>query len=621
VEYLTVKNSVIFLCNACFDFIMLYSSENLKNAVDSLPNLPGVYQFLDDLGTVIYVGKAKDLKKRVASYFFEGRHTSRKIQVLVSKIANIKFVVVSSEAEAFLLENVYIKQHQPRYNVNLKDDKTYPSICIKNELFPRIFPTRNIVKDGSKYFGPYPSVPTVHVLLDLIRELYPLRTCHLKLTPEDIASGKFNACLEAQMGNCKAPCIGNQTLEEYNENIAMIISILKGDLSMVKNIVKKEMQRAAMELRFEEANELKEKLYLLSDFQSKSTVVSSIGNVDVFFLIKEGTLAYSNFIRVSEGAVVYTHTIEFASPLDDTLPELLSFAIVELKEIVGTLNKELVVPFLPDVEFDDATFVVPQRGDKLKLLNLSEHNCRAYIAHRMEQVEKLNPDIAVEQRLIGVKQDLHLAELPYHIECFDNSNTQGTNPVASCVVFKNGKPSKKDYRHFLIKTVSSPNDFASMEEIVYRRYRRLLDEGESLPQLIVVDGGKGQLSAAISSLEKLDLVGKISIVGLAKRLEEVFLPNDPTPLFLNKNSFSLRLLMHLRDEAHRFGITFHRKRRSSQMLLHELNHVSGVGEASVDKLLAKYKTIARIRDAGYENIAELIGARSANALLESGFFA
>jgi excinuclease ABC subunit C len=600
---------------------MLYSSENLKNAVESLPDLPGVYQFLDELGTVIYVGKAKDLRKRVSSYFFEGRNTSRKVQVLVSKIADIKFVVVSSEAEAFLLENVYIKQHQPRYNVNLKDDKTYPSICIKNELFPRVFPTRNIVKDGSKYFGPYPSVQTVHILLDLIRELYPLRTCNLKLTLSDIASGKFNTCLEFQMGNCKAPCVAGLSMEEYDKNIAMIASILKGDLSVVKSIVKREMQKASAELRFEEANEFKEKLYLLSEFQSKSTVVSSIGNVDVFYLIKEGTFAYSNFIRVSEGTVVYTHTIEFASPLDDEPPELLSFAIAELKEIVGSLNKELIVPFLPDVEFEGVTFAIPQRGDKLKLLNLSERNCRAYIAHRLEQVEKLNPDVAVEQRLTGVKQDLHLTELPYHIECFDNSNTQGTNPVAACVVFKNGKPSKKDYRHFLVKTVNSPNDFASMEEIVYRRYRRVIDEGEELPQLIVVDGGKGQLSAAVSSLEKLDLVGKINIVGLAKRLEEVFLPNDSTPLYLNKNSFSLRLLMHLRDEAHRFGITFHRKRRSSKMLFHELNYISGVGEVSVEKLLGKYKTIARIKEAGYENVAQLIGVRSANALLESGFFA
>jgi excinuclease ABC subunit C len=546
---------------------------------------------------------------------------SRKVQVLVSKIADVKFVVVSSEAEAFLLENVYIKKHQPRYNISLKDDKTYPSICIKKEFFPRVFSTRSIIKDGSKYFGPYPSVQTVHVLLDLIRELYPIRTCHLKLNPSDIASGRFSSCLEFQMGNCKAPCIAGQTLEEYNENIFMITSILKGDLSLVKNVVKKEMQKASVELQFERANELKEKLYLLSDFQSKSTVVSSMGNVDVVCLVKEGTLAYSNFIRVSEGAMVYTHTIELANPLDNTSEELLSFAVAEFRDIVGTLNKELIVPFLPDIKFDGITFTIPQRGDKLNLLNLSEQNCRAYVAHHMEQVEKLDPDIAIEQRLTGVKQDLHLTELPYHIECFDNSNTQGTSPVAACVVFKNGKPSKKDYRHFLVKTVSSPNDFASMEEIVYRRYRHLINEGGDLPQLIVVDGGKGQLSAAINSLEKLNLMGKINIVGLAKRLEEIFLPNDPTPLFLNKNSFTLRLLMHLRDEAHRFGITFHRKQRSSKMLLHELNHVSGVGEASVEKLLSKYKTLARIRTAGYEDVAQLIGARSANALRESGFFA
>jgi excinuclease ABC subunit C len=602
---------------------MLYSSEALKNTVDSLPNLPGVYQFMDKTGAIIYVGKAKDLKKRVSSYFVEGRqHATRKLQILTSKIVDLKFIVVSSEAEAFLLENTCIKQLQPRYNISLKDDKTYPSICIKKELFPRVFPTRNIIKDGSKYFGPYSSVRTVHVLLDLIRSLYPLRTCHLKLTPSGITSKRFNACLELQVGNCKAPCIGGQSLEEYDNNIAMITAILKGDLSVVKDVVKKEMLSASAELKFELANEFKEKLHLLSDFHSRSTVVNStVGNVDVFCLIKVGSLAYSNFIRVAGGTMVYSHTIEFSVPLDDnTENELLSFAIAELKEMIGTLNKELIVPFLPDVEFEGLTFTVPQRGDKLSLLNLSEQNCRVYIAHRMEQIEKVDPEVAVEHRLAIVKQDLHLAELPYHIECFDNSNTQGTNPVAACVVFKNGKPSKKDYRHFLIKTVDSPNDFASMDEIIYRRYKRVMEEGGELPQLIVVDGGKGQLSAAIGSLGKLDLVGKVGIVGLAKRLEEVFLPNDPTPLFLNKNSFSLRLLMHLRDEAHRFGITFHRKKRTAQMLLHELNHISGIGEASVEKLLGEYKTMSRIKAAGYENVVRVVGVRPANALLEAGFF-
>lgn len=615
----------MYICEAQIIILaMLYSSEALKNTVDSLPNLPGVYQFMDKSGTIIYVGKAKDLRKRVSSYFFEGKqHANRKLQILTSKIVDLKFTVVSSEAEAFLLENTYIKQLQPRYNINLKDDKTYPSICIKKEFFPRVFPTRNIIRDGSKYFGPYASARTVHVLLDLIRSLYPLRTCRLKLAPSDIASKKFSACLELQVGNCKAPCIAAQSKEEYDSNIAMIASILKGDLSTVKEMVKNEMLKAATELRFEQANELKKKLHLLSDFHSKSTVVNStVGDIDIFCLVKVGTLAYSNFIRVAAGTVVYSHTIEFSVPLDDNTPaELLSFAVAELKEIVGSLNKELVVPFLPDVEFEGVSFTIPHRGDKLNLLNLSEQNCRAYIAHRMEQIEKIDPEVAMEQRLGIVKQDLHLADLPYHIECFDNSNTQGTNPVAACVVFKNGKPSKKDYRHFLIKTVDSPNDFASMEEIIYRRYRRLIDEGGSLPQLIIVDGGKGQLSAAMESLEKLDLVGKIGIVGLAKRLEEVFLPNDPTPLFLNKNSFSLRLLMHLRDEAHRFGITFHRKQRTAKMLFHELNHISGIGETSVKKLIGEYKTIARIKAAGYQPVAQLIGVRSANALVEAGFFA
>ena len=606
-----------------FIFAMSGYSDTVRQKVESLPNLPGVYQFLDTSGTVIYVGKAKSLRKRVASYFIEYRQLeNRKLQVLVSKIADILFTVVATEAEAFLLENTYIKRLQPRYNINLKDDKTYPSICIKGELFPRVFLTRKIIRDASKYYGPYASVRTARFLLDFVRNLYPLRTCSLRLNLEDIAIGKFRSCLELQMGNCKGPCVGLQSLDSYNQGVQLIASILKGDLSLVKETVKATMLQASNSLQFELANELKGKLQLLVDFQAKSTVVnSSVGNVDVFYIVKEGSLAYSSFMRVAAGTLVYSYTMELMSPLDESLPELLSFAIAEIKDMVGVLNEEVIVPFGPDVKFGEVVFFVPQRGDKQRLLALAEDNCRAYIAQRLEQLEYINPDSALEQRLKIIMQDLHLGALPYHIECFDNSNTQGTNPVAACVVFKNAKPSKKDYRHFLLKSVNSPNDFASMEEIIYRRYKRVLDEGGLLPQLIVVDGGKGQLSAAISSLKKLGLMEKVSIIGLAKRLEEVFLPDDPTPLYLNKNSFTLKVLMRIRDEAHRFGITFHRKQRSGKMLSHDLEHISGIGETSVNKLLMHYKTVARIKAAGYNDVALTVGVRQAKVLKEAGFFA
>jgi excinuclease ABC subunit C len=602
---------------------MNYPSEFVRETVASLPHLPGVYQFVDKDDTIIYVGKAKDLKKRVSSYFVEGRQEfNRKLQVLVSKIVGLRFTVVASEAEAFLLENNFIKKHRPRYNILLKDDKTYPSICVKKELFPRIFATRNIVKDGSKYYGPYASSKVVHLVLDVVRKLYPLRSCKLNLSIESILSGRFKPCLEMDLGNCLAPCVGKQSVEDYDRSVAMISSVLRGNLAEVKAAVRNEMMTASELLQFELANELKYKLLLLDNFQSRSTVAgASVGNVDVFCFVREGTLAYSNFMRVAGGTLVYAHTMELNVPLDNPPEELLSFAIAEVKEMVGALNKELIVPFLPDVSFEEVSFTIPQRGDKLQLLKLSEQNCRAYIAQRIEQLDKLNPEIAIEQKLTTLKQELRLACLPYHIECFDNSNTQGTNPVASCVVFKNGKPSKKDYRHFLIKTVDSPDDFASMAEIIHRRYHRLIEEQQPLPQLIVVDGGKGQLSSAVASLEELGLMDKIGVVGLAKRLEEVFLPNDPTPLYLNKNSFSLRLLMQLRDEAHRFGITFHRKRRSAAMLANELEQVSGVGEKTIDKLLAKYKTMSKIKTADVDELTELVGTRAVSALRDAGFLA
>jgi excinuclease ABC subunit C len=600
---------------------MDYPSLTIQEVAETLPRAPGVYQFFDKAGVVIYVGKAKDLRKRVSSYFSNKQFEGGKLQLLVSRIADLKFVVVSSEAEAFLLENTLIKKFQPRYNINLKDDKTYPSVCIKNEHFPRVFQTRQIHRDGSKYFGPYPSIRTVRVLLDFVRELYPLRTCKLGLDPKDIAAGKFRPCLELHVGNCLGPCVGRQSLDEYNASIAQISSILKGNLSEVKISLSEQMKLASKSLNFEEAQSLKGKLQLLADFQSKSTVVNPIiGTVDVFNLLLDSSLVFCNFLRVINGAVVYSHTFEMSNPLNSSSPELLSYAILKLQDMIGSLSREVIVPFLPDEPFDAIAFTIPQRGDKLKVLELSGANCKAYTVQRLAQLENTNPDIALEQRLMTMKLDLHLRELPYHIECFDNSNIQGTNPVAACVVFKNAKPSKKDYRHFLVKSVESPNDYASMEEIVYRRYNRLLKDSSPLPQLIVVDGGKGQLHAAINSLRKLDLVGKVEIVALAKRLEEIFKPGDATALYLNKNSFTLKVLMQIRDEAHRFGITFHRKKRSAKMLQHQLDSIPGVGESSINKLLREYKTLVKIKEAGYDQVARLVGAKQAKALSDFGFF-
>jgi excinuclease ABC subunit C len=600
---------------------MDYPSPILQEAVETLPHSPGVYQFFDKAGAVIYVGKAKNLRKRVSSYFSSRQFEEGKLQVLVSKIVDLKFVVVSSEAEAFLLENTLIKKYQPRYNINLKDGKTYPSICIKNEQFPRVFPTRKIYHDGSKYFGPYPSVSMVHVLLNFARELYPLRTCKLNLNPKDIEAGKFKPCLEQHVGNCLGPCIGRQSLEDYNTSIAQITSVLKGSLHEVKVSLSEQMGQASKNLNFEQAQLLKEKLQLLDDFQSKSTVVNpAIGTIDVFNLLSEGSLAFCNFLRIVNGTVVYSYTFEMSNPLNTSSSELLSYAILKLQSMLTSLSREVVVPFLPDESFKGVAFTIPLKGDKLRVLKLSEDNCRAYMAQRLTLLEKTDPDVALEQRVMTMQQDLHLNEPPYHIECFDNSNTQGTNPVAACVVFKNVKPSKRDYRHFMVKSVDSPNDYASMEEIVYRRYDRQLKEKEPLPQLIVIDGGKGQLHAALNALEKLNLKDKIDVVGLAKRLEEIFKPNDSTPLYLNKNSFSLKVLMQIRDEAHRFGITFHMKQRSSKMLQHQLDFIPGIGELSIGKLLQDYNTLARIKEAGYDQVALLLGAKQAKALLDFGFF-
>ena len=591
------------------------SKNVVKSKVEFLPGSPGVYQFFDDTGKIIYVGKAKDLKKRVSSYFTSRANDNRKLMVMVSKIADIKHIVVDTEADALLLENNLIKKYQPRYNVLLKDDKTYPWICIKNEPFPRVFSTRRVVKDGSKYFGPYASLVLMKTLLELVRQIYPLRTCNLNLAPEVIAKGKYKECLEYHIGNCKAPCIAKQTAEDYDLNIKMITSIIRGNIGEVMDFLKDQMKEAADLYRFEDAHRLKMKFEILERYRAKSIIVSpTMNNVDVFSLLPDTGVMYANFMRVVSGAIVQSHTVELKLGVEDSKESLLSYLIAEMYDRHHGLSRELVVPFMPDQEMDGYIYTIPQRGDKHKLLELSERNAKFYRMERLKQLEKVNPEQHSIRILTQVQKDLHLDQLPVHIECFDNSNIQGTHPVAACVVFKNARPSKKDYRHFNVKTVEGPDDFASMREIVYRRYSRMLTEGDDLPQLIVVDGGKGQLSAAISSLELLGLYGKIPIIGLAERLEEIYFPHDSVPLFLDKNSESLKLIMRMRDEAHRFGITFHRNKRSAAFIKSELTTISGVGEATANKLLSHYKSVPKIAKASFEELSNLVGQKMAEKI-------
>jgi excinuclease ABC, C subunit len=592
-------------------------SEYLKKLVEILPNHPGVYQYLDEEGVVIYVGKAKDLKKRVSSYFTSRRYESKKLMVLVRKIRDIKHIVVATESDALLLENNLIKKLQPRYNINLKDDKTYPWIAIKNEPFPRVFSTRRYVKDGTRYFGPYTSVTLLRILLELIKQIYHLRTCSLNLDESSISKGKYKPCLEYHIGNCKAPCVNYSLIDEYNNSIKEIVEILRGNLGELLFMLKEKMGIAASEYRFEEAHAIKQKIELMETYQSKSVIVStSITNLDVFSVVMDSSSAYANFMRVKNGMVVQSHNFEIKLQIEEEKESILSFVIAEIHERLGFVSREVVVPFLPDQEFPNSTYTIPQRGDKLKLLELSEKNAKMFRLEKLKQLEKVDPERHTERILNTIKKDLQLDELPVHIECFDNSNIQGSNPVAACVVFRNAKPSKKDYRHFNVKMVVGPDDFASMREIVYRRYRRMLDEGESLPNLIVIDGGKGQLSAAVESLKKLDLIHKIPVVGLAKKMEEIYFPNDPIPLYLDKNSESLKVLMYIRDEAHRFGITFHRNKRSSSFIKSEIKSIPGIGEKSAMELYGKFKTVAKMREASQEDIAQVVGAHRAKIIVE-----
>ncbi|MCK5823473.1 MAG: excinuclease ABC subunit UvrC [Bacteroidales bacterium] len=591
-------------------------SKELKNIVSVLPDKPGVYQYFDTDGKILYIGKAKNLKKRVSSYFSKN-HNNAKTRILVRKIKDIKHIIVDTEQDALLLENNLIKKYQPRYNVLLKDDKSYPFICIKNERFPRIFSTRNIIKDGSTYYGPYTSSRMVKVLLELIKKTYKLRTCNLNLSEENIQNSKYKSCLEYQIGNCLAPCIGKQTEENYSDGIANIRRILKGNIHEVTNYLKELMANLAEEYKFEEANTIKDKIEILENFQSKSTIVNpSIHNIDVFSFVSDDKSAYVNFLKIINGAIIQSHTVELKKKLDETEHELLSFAIIDIRTRFESTSKEILVPFYPETKLKECQYTIPKIGDKKKLLDLSERNAKYFRLEKHKQMAKLAPQKRSNRILSTLQKDLHLTELPIHIEGFDNSNIQGTNPVAACVVFKNSKPCKKDYRKFNIKTVIGSDDFASMREIVFRRYSRLLKERLSLPQLIVIDGGKGQLSAAVYSLKKLHLYGKIAIIGIAKKLEEIYFPEDSIPLYLDKNSESLKLIQQIRDESHRFGITFHRNKRSKQFIKSELDEISGIGPKTVELLLQKFKTVANIKKTTLKNLEDLIGKSKAGIIIK-----
>ena len=589
------------------------SSSRLEIQLKTLPSTPGVYQFFDAKGTVIYVGKAKNLKNRVRSYFNKV-HDYGKTNVLVKKIHNIKHIVVDTETDALLLENNLIKKYQPRYNVLLKDDKSYPWICIKKERFPRVFQTRRVIKDGSEYFGPYTSVKTVYTLLDLIKGLFPIRTCNYDLSEEKIKNQKFKVCLEYHLGNCKGACEAKETEHTYLKNISAIRYILKGNFKNSLSLLKSQMQDLAANLQFEDAQVLKEKITILENYQSKSTIVNpKISDVEVYSIISDESFAYANFLQLSYGSIIRAHTMEIKKKLQESDVELLELAITELRQRFQLLSKEIYVPF--EVELGEVIKItIPKVGDKKQLLDLSLRNAKYYRLEQLKQVKITDPDRHVKRIMAQMKFDLRLKELPTHIECFDNSNIQGTHPVAACVVFKNGKPSKKDYRHFNIKTVEGPDDFASMTEVVYRRYKRLLDEKQDLPQLIVIDGGKGQLSAALKSLDELNLRGKIAIVGIAKRLEELFYPNDPIPLYLDKKSETLKIIQQLRNEAHRFGIEHHRNRRSKSALHSELESIPGIGEKTRVQLLKAFKSAQRVSFAKLDELEQIVGVSKAQKI-------
>lgn len=581
-------------------------SASLELQVKTLPDSPGVYQYFDKEDVIIYVGKAKNLKKRVTSYFNKN-HENGKTRVLVKKIVRIKHIVVNTETDALLLENNLIKKYKPRYNVLLKDDKSYPWLCIKKERFPRIFMTRRVIKDGSEYYGPYTSVRTVRVLLDLIKELYPLRTCKHDLSHQNINEGKYKVCLEYHLKNCKGACEALETETSYNNSIVAIRNIVKGNFKESLEKFQEMMLSFSENMEFEEAQKIKEKLDLLSNYQSKSTIINpSINNVDVFSIISDETHGYANFLKISNGSIIQSNTTEIKKKLDETDKELLELFIVEIRQRFDSQSPEIYVPFKVDLG-ENLKVTVPKLGDKRRIVELSERNAKYSRMEQFKQMKIVDPDRHVKRIMAQMKKDLRLHEEPRHIECFDNSNIQGTHPVAACVVFRDGKPSKKEYRHYNIKTVEGPDDFASMEEVVFRRYKRLLEEEASLPQLIIVDGGKGQLSSALKSLDTLGLRGKIAIIGIAKRLEEIYYPDDPIPLYLDKKSETLKITQYLRNEAHRFGITFHRNKRSKSAIQSELEQIPDVGEQTITTLLRKFKSAKRVKEASFNEIKEVIG--------------
>jgi len=594
------------------DFCRVELSEHLQSLIRLLPHKPGVYQYFDAAENLLYVGKAKSLKNRVSSYFNKQKYENGKTALLVRKIADIKTIVVDTEMDALLLENSLIKKFRPRYNINLKDDKTYPSIVICNEEFPRIFSTRQIIRDGSEYHGPYASVKAMHALLDLVRKLYPIRTCALPLKPKSIAAGKFKVCLEYHLGNCLGPCENKQSKENYDHNVDQIRRIIRGDYADILRELRTRLKEYSDALRFEEAHAMKERIETLEQFQARSTIVHpSIDRVDVFSIASDSSAGFVNFLRLSNGTIVQGYTLELRKRLDESDRELLELAIIELRERFGSSSRDVFIPFEVELELPDVKFHVPQIGDKKKLLELSHRNALHAMLEAQKQQEFVDPERHTRRILETIQKDLRLQELPVHMECFDNSNIQGTHPVSACVVFRNAKPSKSDYRKFNIREVTGPNDFDTMKEVLSRRYSRLMDEGLPLPQLIVIDGGKGQLSAAVEALQSLGLRGKIAVIGIAKRLEEIYFPGDSLPIYLDKRSETLRIIQHMRDEAHRFGITHHRDRRSKDALRSELTTIPGVGMHTTQTLLRHFKTVGKVKDATLDELAEVVNKRMA----------
>lgn len=592
-------------------------SDSLRETIVSLPDSPGVYQYYDAAGTILYVGKAKSLRKRVSSYFVGVDRHPGKTAILVRKIVTIKYILVDTELDALLLENNLIKKYQPRYNVMLKDDKTYPWICITNERFPRIFPTRKVIKDGSQYFGPYASVKVMYTMLDLAKKMYPLRNCRLNLSKENIEAKKFKVCLEYHIGNCKGPCEDLQTQEDYDASIANIRDLIKGNISVVIRQLRQEIQNYVGSMQFELAQQTKEKLEALENYQARSTVVSaSITNVDVFAFRADEKAAYVSFFRVIDGAIIQGHTIELKKKIEETNEDLLQLAIVELRERFQSNATEIIIPFEFAMEIPGVEVTVPQRGDKRKLLELCERNVEYYLKEKQKQEALTDPERHTKRIMATMMKDLRLTEEPRLIECFDNSNFQGDYAVSAMTVFRDGKPSKKDYRHFNVKTVQGPDDFATMREVIHRRYSRVLEEKLEFPQLLVVDGGKGQLSAAMEALDELGLRGKFAVIGIAKRLEEIYYPDDPVPLYLDKKSETLRVIQYIRDEAHRFGITHHRKKRSKGTIKTELTEIPGISDVTAKKLLSKFKSVKQLKEKSQEEIAEVVGPAKAKVVWE-----